>query len=85
MYNQQNRAEIYAPPTQIDVPASGSYAPGITGRDLGQRFGYEKMVDDCIRNKGASQSLSPEGIIHQGNIPQSTTPQSIPSAPAAPK
>ena len=56
IYAQQNRADIFAAPAAINSPSSGMYAPGQSDRGLSQRFVYERMVSDCIRNTGAAQN-----------------------------
>jgi hypothetical protein len=51
-YEQQNRADIYSPQSQVNTPYSGSYAPGVSGRGLSNVFAHERMVTDCVRNTG---------------------------------
>jgi hypothetical protein len=52
MESQQNRAQIYSPPPQVNTPFSANYQPGQTERGLSQLFAHDKMVSDCIRNTG---------------------------------
>jgi hypothetical protein len=52
VYTQQNRAEIYSPPPQVNTPFSANYLPDQSDRGLSQRFAHDRMVNDCIRNTG---------------------------------
>lgn len=58
-YNQQNRAEIYSPPPQVNAPFSGNYTPGITDRGLSDLFVHDRMISDCIRNTGTGAERNP--------------------------
>lgn len=51
-YSQQNRAEIYSPPPQVNTPYSANYLPDQSDRGLSQLFAHDRMVNDCIRNTG---------------------------------
>ena len=52
MYDRRNRAEIYSPHSSINTPFSANYEPGTTDRALGDRFAFDRMVDECVRNSG---------------------------------
>ena len=59
VYDQQNRAEIYGPQSQINTPYSANYAPGGTSRGLSELFVHERMVSDCVRNTGTGTERNP--------------------------
>jgi curli biogenesis system outer membrane secretion channel CsgG len=52
IYNQQNRAEIYSPQSQVNTPFSANYTPAEAGPGLSQLFAHDRMVSDCVRNTG---------------------------------
>jgi hypothetical protein len=52
VYAQQNRADIYSPAADVNAPYSANYMSGDTGRGLSQIFAHDRLVTDCIRNKG---------------------------------
>jgi hypothetical protein len=52
VYNQQNRAEIYSPQSQVNTPFSANYTPAEAGPGLSQLFAHDRMVNDCVRNSG---------------------------------
>jgi len=52
VYNQQNRAEIYSPQSQVNTPFSANYTPVEAGPGLSQLFAHDRMVSDCVRNTG---------------------------------
>ena len=58
-YNQQNRAEIYSPQSQVNTPYSGNYLPDVTNRGLSDLFVHDRMVSDCVRNTGTGAERSP--------------------------
>jgi hypothetical protein len=58
-YEQQNRAEIFSPPSQVNTPYSAAYAPGVSGRGLSDLFAHDRMVSDCVRNTGTGAERSP--------------------------
>jgi hypothetical protein len=51
-YNQQNRAEIYSPQSQVNTPYSGNYLPDVSNRGLSDLFVHDRMISDCVRNTG---------------------------------
>ena len=59
VYDQQNRAEIYSPQSQVNTPYSANYAPASSGRGLSDLFVHERMVSDCVRNTGTGTERSP--------------------------
>ncbi len=66
IYTQQNRGAIYATQDDRFTPFSGSYSPGVTTRGLGERYGRDTMISDCVRNaqaqtqdRGAGPAMEP--------------------------
>jgi hypothetical protein len=51
-YNRNNRDSIYTI-SSANSPYSANYTPGLVTRGLAQRYGFENMVRDCVRNTGA--------------------------------
>ncbi|HEY4042243.1 MAG TPA: hypothetical protein VGM32_10445 [Rhodopila sp.] len=60
-YEQQNRGEIYSPPSQVNTPYSASYEPGVSGRGLSELFAHDRMISDCVRNTGTGAERSQSG------------------------
>jgi hypothetical protein len=58
-YNQQNRAEIYSPQSQVNTPFSANYTPGVSDRGLSGLFVHDRMVSDCVRNTGTGADRTP--------------------------
>jgi len=52
VYEQQNRAEIYSPPSTVNTPYSANYVPDSSGRGLSDLFAHDRIVSDCVRNTG---------------------------------
>ncbi|HXT81317.1 MAG TPA: hypothetical protein VN702_17260 [Acetobacteraceae bacterium] len=52
IYNQQNRAAIYAPQSSFNTPFSANYTPGVTDRGLADLYEHNRLVRDCVRNTG---------------------------------
>ncbi|HVY18345.1 MAG TPA: hypothetical protein VHB27_24205 [Rhodopila sp.] len=69
---QQNRAEIYSPPPQVNTPFSANYLPDQQDRGLSRLYAHDRMVADCIRNSGT------------GAIEPASTPGKPPSWPSRP-
>lgn len=61
MYDRRNRAEIYSANSTINSPFSANYQPGTTNQGLSERFSFEQMVSECIRNAGtgAARPVAP--------------------------
>ena len=61
-YDQQNRAEIYAPQSQVNTPYSTNYIPGDPNRGLSDLFVHDRMIADCVRNTGTGtdRNVPPE-------------------------
>jgi hypothetical protein len=60
-YEQQNRAEIYSPPSPVNTPYSADYIPDSSTRGLSDLFAHDRMVSDCVRNTGTgSERDEPE-------------------------
>jgi hypothetical protein len=62
MDSQQNRAQIYSPPPQVNTPYSLNYLPGQSDRGLSQLYAHDKMVRDCIRNTGTGANQAPQPL-----------------------
>ena len=58
-YEQRNRAEIYAPQSQVNTPYSANYVSGDATRGLSDLFVHDRMVNDCVRNTGTGAERSP--------------------------
>lgn len=52
VYEQQNRAEIYSPPSPVNTPYSANYLPDSSTRGLSDLFAHDRMISDCVRNTG---------------------------------
>jgi hypothetical protein len=50
-YDQQNRAEIFSPASQVNTPFSANYVPRVN-RGLSDLFAHDQLVSDCVRNTG---------------------------------
>jgi hypothetical protein len=57
-YEQQNRAQIYAPQSQVNTPYSANYTPDVSNRGLSDLFVHDRMVSDCVRNTGTGAERS---------------------------
>src|SRR5689334_9483510 len=53
VYAEQNRGAVYTQDNSLS-PFSSSYVSGITSRGLGERYGRDVMISDCVRNAGAA-------------------------------
>ena len=58
-YEQQNRAEIYGPQSQVNTPYSANYVSGDSTRGLSDLFVHGRMISNCIRNAGAGIERTP--------------------------
>lgn len=58
-YNQQNRSEIYSPPPTVNTPYSANYVPSVSDRGLSDLFVHDRMISDCVRNRGTGSDLTP--------------------------
>ena len=54
---ETHRDTIYSISSR-DSPYSANYTPGVVDRGLPQRYGYESMVRDCVRNTGTETDRS---------------------------
>ena len=57
-YEQQNRAEIYSPPSPVNTPYSANYVPDNSSRGLSDLFAHDRMISDCVRNTGTGTERS---------------------------
>jgi hypothetical protein len=67
VYNRNNRDTIYTI-SSINTPYSANYTPGVVDRGLPQRYGYESMTRDCVRNTGIETARTP------GSSPEEPSP-----------
>lgn len=59
VYAQQNRGTIFAGSDDKMNPFSGSYNPGVTTKGLGEQYGRDTMIAECMRNAtGATNPAS---------------------------
>jgi hypothetical protein len=49
MYEQRDRAEIYAPQSSVNTPFSANYQPDVPSRGLSGQFAYEQTKAECER------------------------------------
>jgi hypothetical protein len=54
MYEQRNRADIYAASPSTNTPYSGNSYVGVPSRGLSGEFAYGRTVADCERNAGTT-------------------------------
>ncbi len=52
IYDQHNRADIFAANSSINSPFSANYQSGVSSHSLGDQFAYGQMQTDCERNTG---------------------------------
>jgi hypothetical protein len=51
-YDQQNRAQIFSPPSSVNTPFSTNYLPDNTTRGLSDLYAHDRSINDCVRNTG---------------------------------
>jgi len=49
MYEQRDRAQIYAPASSVNTPFSANYQPDVPSRGLSDQFAYERTKAECER------------------------------------
>jgi hypothetical protein len=81
IYDKQNRPAIYAPQYGVNNPMSGNYTPGLE-RGLSAEFGYQQMLQECIRNAGVARDM-PQSPSSSGS-PVSGATGTLPGAKAPP-
>jgi hypothetical protein len=52
IYDQQNRGAIFSQASQANMPFSANFTPDVPNRGLSAQFGYDRTLNDCIRNTG---------------------------------
>ena len=77
VYDRQHRDTIYSIPSG-NTPYSANYTPGLVDRGLPQRFGYENMTRDCVRNTGTETNRS------QTNGTETNSTETAPPPPGKP-
>ncbi|HQT77084.1 MAG: hypothetical protein B7Z80_08405 [Rhodospirillales bacterium 20-64-7] len=60
IYNQQNRGDIYSTGSQANMPYSANYPGELTSMGLSQQYARDRIVRDCIRNKGTEPLPTPK-------------------------
>ncbi len=60
VYDQQNRGVIFSQQQQSNMPFSANYTPDNPSRGLSAQFGFDRMVNDCIRNTGTETTRTPD-------------------------
>ena len=60
IYLKQNRS-ILSERSQRDNPYASTGSPGITTEGLGQQYGRDVMIADCIRNTGPASGAAGAG------------------------
>lgn len=61
IFDQQNRGTIFSGQSQVNTPFSANWTPDVPNRGLSQAFGFDRMVNDCIRNTGTGTNRTPPG------------------------
>jgi hypothetical protein len=56
VYDERNRADIYAPLSSVNTPYSANYTPGVTNRGLADLYARDSLIRDCVRNTGTETS-----------------------------
>jgi hypothetical protein len=66
VYEQQNRAQIYSPQSQVNSPYSANYTPDVPNRGLSDLYAHDRMISDCVRNigTGAERPSQPPSSIY---------------------
>jgi hypothetical protein len=49
LYEQRERAQIYAPASSVNTPFSANYQPDVPSRGLSGQFAYEQTKAECER------------------------------------
>jgi hypothetical protein len=75
IYDQQNRGAIYSPQNQANTPFSANWTPDVPNRGLSAQFGFDRSVNDCIRNTGTGTDRN----VPQGNASTAGQPPVGPS------
>jgi hypothetical protein len=71
VYDQQNRAEIYSPQSQINTPYSANWTPDVTNRGMSDLFAHDRLVSDCVRNTGTGTDRTvPTAVLPTASTPQ---------------
>jgi hypothetical protein len=71
VYDQQNRAEIYSPQSQVNSPYSANWTPDVTNRGMSDLFAHDRLVSDCVRNTGTGTDRTVPTAVS----PTAATPQ----------
>jgi len=76
IYDQQNRGAIYSPQPQANTPFSANWTPDVPNRGLSAQFGFDRSVNDCIRNTGTGtdRNVPTKNPSRAGEPPVGPTP-----------
>jgi hypothetical protein len=82
VYDRTHRDAIYTINT-TNTPYSANDPYSVVDHGLPQRFGYENMTRDCVRNTGAA-TASPDTTAPTTTAPGATAPGTTAPRPAKP-
>jgi hypothetical protein len=60
VFDQQNRGAIFSQAPQTNMPFSANFTPDNPSRGLSAQFGFDRMVNDCVRNTGTETTRTPD-------------------------
>jgi hypothetical protein len=85
IYDQQNRATIFSQGSQANMPFSANWTPEVPNRGLSAQFGFDRNVNDCIRNTGTDTSRTPPvNAAATAVAPAQSQKTALPPPPARP-
>jgi hypothetical protein len=61
VFDQQNRGAIFSGQSQANMPFSANWTPDVPNRGLSQQFGFNQIVNDCVRNTGTETTRTSPG------------------------
>jgi hypothetical protein len=61
IYDQQNRGAIFSQASQANMPFSANFTPEVPNRGLSAQFGFDRTLNDCVRNTGTDTTRTPPG------------------------
>ena len=85
VFDQQNRGAIFSQGSQANMPFSANYTPDVPNRGLSAQFGFDRAVNDCIRNTGTETSRTSDnpGGATAGTASRPTSAKTAPPPPPA--
>ena len=63
VFDQRNRAEIFAANSSMNTPFSSNYQSGVSSRGLADQFAYGQMERDCERTTGTGADRTDENLM----------------------